>query len=654
MDKKKDEEIYLKEAGLIKKQFNACDNFKRSRKILEEAQRALDFYEGRQWVDFKGKYPFERPKMNIIANIIDGKVASIDQKLFKIEFIVDDDQASTNKVTKFAEFQMKEMEQENLNYRASMDALIKGTFIWMFYWDEDAMGPMGAINGSLKGTMIDIKDIAVSNPNEEDIQKQDWVIIRSRETLKAIKNMCDTLNNEQMKRLLIPSAYESPYRNDTEQDDEEKCTSYLKFFRQNGEVYFEKSTDNVVYQAPRPLNPLISKEIIKQQEDETKEEKGNDEGFKNDSETSGTMNVRSGEKISQQDIFNQKYKACYYPIVIDSFLKRDNCIFGRSLAYELIPQQKIINQCITIQTLAKFKQVMPTIIAKQGALGTRELDLAKPGGVIIDKTVGQNGFGISMLNPGSMPNDHIEMAQLMISITKDVYRANDILDDGRNISKDLSGYAMSQLQTIQEKPVAQYQEILRRAIARLGRILEMYYKLYYRNKVFSYEYTDAELMRKYPNEDITDLSRSTKEIFEGSEYLDTPFNITVEVGETARQSELMTTEMLNSLFLNGTIEKLEPVDTMMWAEMIPTYAFPKKNEFKMLLRQKENNKISQLEAQIAQMQQMIQQRDQTIQDADLKFKSLQDEYTTKINNYNENLRQLGIEAQSMNKNNNQA
>lgn len=651
MNKKQSEkeEVLLKEAAKIKKQFSACENFKRSKRILEEAQRSIDFYEGRQWVDFKGKYPFEKPILNIISNIIDSKVASIDQKLFKIEFVVDDDQASTNKVTKFAEFQMKEMEQENLNYRASMDGLIKGTWTWLFYWDEDAIGPMGAINGSLKCALIDVKDIAVANPNEEDVQKQEYVIIRSRESLKSVKDMCDTLNKEQMNRLLIPSSYETPYRNDIEQNDEEKCTSYLKFFRQDGEVYFEKSTDNVVYQAPRPLNPLISKEIIRIQEDEQNKEKKNEneEVYQTDPELKETMNITDKDKVSLEDIYKQKYKANYYPIVIESFLKRDNCIFGRSLAYQLIPQQKIINQNIAIQTLAGFKQIMPTVVAKQGALGTRELDLTKPGGLIIDKSVGQNGFGVSVLNPGTMPSAHLQMAQSMISITKDVYRANDILDDGRNIANDLSGYAMSQLQTIQEKPVAQYQEILRRAVAREGRILEMFYKLYYRNKTFSYEFTDAELIQQHPNEDTTKLARTTTDMFDGTEYLDTPFNITVEVGETAKQSELMLTETLNTLFLNGTISKLDPTDLMMWAEMIPNYAFPKKNEFKMLLKQKQQGVIAQLQQQLAQQQQMIQERDQTIQDAEMKFNALQEEYTTKINNYNENLRQLGIEAKTM-------
>ena len=373
----------------------------------------------------------------------------------------------------------------------------------------------------------------------------------------------------------------------------------------------------------------------------------NEEVYQTDPELKETMNITDKDKVSLEDIYKQKYKANYYPIVIESFLKRDNCIFGRSLAYQLIPQQKIINQNIAIQTLAGFKQIMPTVVAKQGALGTRELDLTKPGGLIIDKSVGQNGFGVSVLNPGTMPSEHLQMAQSMISITKDVYRANDILDDGRNIANDLSGYAMSQLQTIQEKPVAQYQEILRRAVAREGRILEMFYKLYYRNKTFSYEFTDAELIQQHPNEDTTKLARTTTDMFDGTEYLDTPFNITVEVGETAKQSELMLTETLNTLFLNGTISKLDPTDLMMWAEMIPNYAFPKKNEFKMLLKQKQQGVIAQLQQQLAQQQQMIQERDQTIQDAEMKFNALQEEYTTKINNYNENLRQLGIEAKTM-------
>ena len=46
---------------------------------------------------------------------------------------------------------------------------------------------------------------------------------------------------------------------------------------------------------------------------------------------------------------------------------------------------------------------------------------------------------------------------------------------------------------------------------------------------------------------------------------------------------------------------------MMWTELVPDWVFPKKDEFKKLLKQKMDGLISQLQNQNAQLQQMLQQ-----------------------------------------------
>lgn len=625
------------EAQKIKKQFDACKSFKDKKGILEEARRGIEFYEGRQWGDFRGSLPFEKPTANIIANIIDNKSASINQKSFKINYRIDDDQASTNKVTNFAEYQTKEMEQADCNLLATYDGLIKGTFIWYYYWDKDAIGLLGNIEGALKCVLIDIEDIAVANPNERDVQKQDWIILRSRESVSTIKDMCTILSEDEKKQFIVKNDKKSIYNNNVEQENEDACYSYLKFFRKDGEVYYTKATENIVYQEATSINPLINAEIIKRQKRDNVNENSqynDDEKSIYEFDTQNKQTMTEGDSFEQEEKFEAKYKANWFPFVIDSFLRRNNCIFGRSLAYQLIPIQKIINQLIAINALSAVKAIMPTLIVKQGALGVKDVDLSKPGGILIDKTVGANGSGITVLQTPPLNSNHFTLAQQMITLTKDIYRASDILDDGRNIARDMSGYAMSQLQTIQDKPIAQMQEILSRAIAREGKVLEMFYKLFYHGKQYSYELTDTELIKENPNvQDVTELSRSRTDYFEGDDYLETPFNVTVEIEETARQSELMLTATLETLFLNGTIEKISPEYLMAWAELVPNYAFPKKDEFKRLVRQRMNSEIQQLKQELAKNQQALQQ-------SELYNESLREEFTNKINQSNEMIRQM--------------
>jgi hypothetical protein len=670
-DEKSTRDEYIKklkkEAVQIKNQFDACTQYKETRGILKGAKRSVDFYEGRQWLDIKTKLPFEKPILNVTQNMIDDKQASINSKIFKINYSVSGDEASTKQVTRFAEYQMKEMGQAQLERRGTKDGLLKGTFCWYFWWNEDKVGLNGATEGALEGSIVDVENIAVSNPREKDIQKQEYVIIRSRQSVKAVKEACTILNDKEKEQTILPTGYVGYYTKDTEQTSEENTYVYLKFFKQNNEVYFMKSTDDIVFQEPVSLNPLTNLEAEEAQIEGAKE----DEMYVNDGVNTGMMT--SPSDYTEEEMYKNKLKATMYPVVMKSFIERDGCIFGISFAEQIIPIQKVINQMVATTVLTAIKAPMPTVVVKEGALGTSSVDLSRAGGVIVDRSP-QGTDGIKVLNTGSVPTTHYELAQSLISLTKDVYRANDILNDGRNISSGMSAIAIQQLTAIQEKPVAQWQEALSTAIEEEAKILEMFYKLFYRNKQFSYRMSDAELLQQAmdsqymgaqeqgmgmpaganmmpmntANMNMNNVSNYQEDIFNGADYLDTPFNVIVEVGEGAKYSELMLTSTLETLFLNGVISNLSPEDLMMYVELIPDYVFPKKNEFKLLIQQKQNSINAQLQQQNVQLMQALEQMkaqyQADMQRAQAYTQSLTEEYSSKINQYNENLKRVGQAA----------
>lgn len=643
------------EAQTIYKQFEAGQNFKNSKNILTQANRAVDFYEGNQWGDFRGKLPFEKPSINVIQNVIDGKAASINQKIFKINFIVDNDNLSTNTISKFTDFQLKEMNHEDIILSATYDALIKGTGIWYEYWNEDKEGVLGNIEGALEASIIDIEDIVFSNPNEKNVQKQEWIIIRSRESVKFVKDICTNLTDKEKQEFIVSDSIDTKYSNNIEQKDEEMVYSYMKMFKKDGEVYFEKATKEIVYQEPTSLNPMTNEKAIKKSKKELEDNEQNDvyqDLYEKDSVNRHTMQYTDDE-LTEDEAYDLKYKANQYPINVLTFLERNNCIFGISFAAQLIPQQKLINQLIAANTLCAVKQAQPSVIVKAGALGTANIDFSKPNSVITD----YSGYGVNdaikLLSGGAVPTAQFELAQAMISMTKDVYRANDILNDGRAIASGMSGTAISQLNSIKDMPIAQWQQKLSRVIAKEGKILEMFYKLFYHNKRFSFELSDSELLDAtenfkannpaMPESEVSNvMTHSQSGIFNGEDYLDTPFNITVEVGETSRYSELILSATLETLFLNGTISNLSAEDLMMYAELVPDYMFPKKNEFKRLLVQKQNSVVMQL-------QQVIEQQQQQMQQMQMQQKALQQAFTERTNQYNEQLGKLGTVAKQMQK-----
>ena len=148
-----------KEARDVLDKFEKSTQYKESLGILRDAKRSVEFYEGRQWRDLKKKLPFENPTINVVGNMVDSKAASILNKTWVINYSVNDNLISTKKINRFTEWQLKQLHQDELNVKLTYDGLNKGTMIAYFYWDEDAVGQMGVMDGAVKASVIDIQDI---------------------------------------------------------------------------------------------------------------------------------------------------------------------------------------------------------------------------------------------------------------------------------------------------------------------------------------------------------------------------------------------------------------------------------------------------------------------------------------------------------------
>lgn len=629
------------QAEQIVKEFKLSQQYKNNLKILQQAKKAVDYYEGRQWDDYTGSNKDEKIVMNQIKPIVDGKLASINSKQYKLNFSVDNDMVSTKKLTKFTAWQMSDLGQNKINLRASKEALIKGTAFSYFYWNEDKVGQMGQVEGGIEHSFVDIKDIAFANPNELDIQKQEYIIVRSRESIRNVKKSCDTLSDKEKERLIQKKEYISVYSKDYEQNDNDMCNVYTKFFKKDNEVFFEKCTDEVLFQKARSLNPL-SKEYALEEEKDIQNE---------------TMDLLDEKEINftEEEKLEEMYKASVYPFNLLSFEERDGSIFGLSYVTDLIPIQRSINQLIMVTQYGANKSIQPTVVVKDGAFKLSTLDLSKGGKVIVD----HSGFGvpinnvISLLQQGNLPTAHYQLAQSLTAFTKDTYRASEVLDDGRNIASGLSGDAIANLNYLQEKPIAQWQEKLARFVEEEGKILEMFYKLYYRNKNFSSELSDSELIEfKEKNQEMISLygeeniTKTQPDIFDGEEYLNTPFHIKVEVLETSRSSEQSMFNILQLLYLNGVINNLKTVDILGFIEMCPDNIFPKKEEWKRILMKRDADITQQMAQQLdalakqnAQLQNIIGNMQKEMQ---AKNKGFNDSIKNLTSEYNEQLRQLGI------------
>lgn len=623
--------------------------------LTTQIPKNVDFFEGRQWsAPTKNTKELPRPVFNFIEMMINNKASNILGSPVKLNFIADNDQDSTRKFTRFASYQQKEMRQDEFDNLAILDSLIKGTFVYYYYWDEYAIGKKGHFEGGLRVDVLDPMNVVVSDPQIKDIQKQEYIIIRNRAHVSQVREMCD---NEKVKSLIVPDDYDSIYDNYVETEDNDLVEVYTKFFRINNEVYFEKSTRNVLIHDPIPLNPKkIEKalEIDEKRKEDVEELHGElenevipdatipsmqDSNYKNDSR----------ESYSEEDY----YKATLYPIEMNSLNPRNNSIYGISEVEGCIEAQKIVNFLIALATLNCQQMGMPRTVVKNGALKNQQIT-NKIGEVLTDYS--PNGVqGIYTIPGQAFTEGALSLAPTIFDFLRTVKNASEVIT-GEMVTKDLSGTAIAQLQAQSQKPIIMQQKRFWRSKERCGKIMEQFYKLYYEAKNYSYELDkqEREAIQQNYSERTTPTSLIDK--FNGSEYQDTSFAIVVEAGAGTQYSEIQAMNMLNSLLQQNLVD----LDT--YVEMYPDSAMPFKAEMKAYLKRREMSEISILRQQNAQQQQELmqlsqysQQQEQAIEDLVAQLNKttkdkdhLRQQYVERINTANQILNQLYQSKEAVN------
>lgn len=629
--KKKKEETVLEELSFDnqKRRDTLIADWKKCEKYFKEMQldsriaNCVNFFEGRQWVaPTKNTKNLPRPVFNITEMIVTSRAGNILGSPVKLNYIADDDETSTRQFSDFAAYQQKEMRQDENNYQAVHDGLVKGTYVYYFYWDELAIGKKGKYEGSLRCEMLDPLSVGVADPQESDCQKQDWIIVKKRLTVSKTKKMCD---DEKLKAFVQCDSLDKDYEDEVELDEKNMVTVYYRFFRKNGEVYFEAGTKDVMLFKPKCLNPKVKKT-----------NKFNDEHVDGVNEADTDLEPQTkGAEIY--------YKANLYPFEIGCLKPKNKSIFGRSEVEDLIPTQKAINFIFALAILNCQQLGSPKIVAKSGALKNQVIT-NKVGEVLIDYTpIGNQG--IYSLQPVPFTQGAMGLAPSMIDLLRTITNSSEVMT-GDTIGREMSGVAIAQLQAQSEKPTAMQQKRFWRSLERNGKIMEMFYKLYYEDKDYSYQLTkDEELGYIERNEIIPKKLTAT---FNGQDYIEKDFNIVVEAGAGTQYSEIQSMSMLDNLLQN------QMIDLTTYVEMYPESAMPFKEEMKRYIQAKENSELEQLKNLCEQQQGELQQLSAYCKQQESSIKELMsqinktakdnqniiDEFTEKINFANEMIASL--------------
>ena len=422
----------------------------------------VKFYEGEQWAAATERTKnLPRPVINVIKMICRNKKSAILSTPVKIVYKAERDDADVERFNRFASYIQKELGQEGLDKKAIDDAVKKGSYFYHYYWDSEARGKEGIKEGGLRCEIIDPLSIFFADPTQTDEQKQEWIIIASREPVKSVQAKCDEgVDPEEI------TADENEDRYDTvEQDGAKLCTVLTRYFRKNGEVYCEQATKTVIVRKAFPITPDL-------------EGAGKALGIEDeDAPNNDLPDNHKGKNLNPDSV-----RASLYPIVVGNYEPKERCIYGLGEVEGLIPNQKAINHTVAMNLLNIQEFAWGKWIVAPNALKGQKIT-NDPAQVLIDHTGTQQG--IRKATEQVMQSQPLNMVNALMETTRVVTGSTEVMT-GETIGAGMSGAAIAQLQAQAQLPVEELKDSFWLTKEKQGKVLAQFFKLFYQQKEFSY------------------------------------------------------------------------------------------------------------------------------------------------------------------------
>ncbi len=444
----------------------------------EQITKNIDFFEGRQWASpTESTKNLPRPVVNIIKMICRSKKASILSSPLRLTYKSYTQGIDISRLNSFANGLLSELGQATLDRLAIDDAIKKGSCFLHYYWDKDAISISGKHDGSVRGEIIDPLCIFFENPAQLNEQKQKWIIISSKIEPSEVASICDSD--------LVPPTL------DDDLDENGLVTVLTRYFRADGEVYFEKCTKTHILTRKTRLIPLAKGHL--------------------------------GTGI--------------YPIVCGYYEKREGSLYGISEIEGLIPNQKAINFNIAMSLLNAQECAWGKYIALPGALKGQKISNV-PGQVLIDHT--GTGDGIKKMSESSLNETPMNISSSLIAITRSVSGATELLS-GEALTNNLSGTAIAQLQAQAQLPIEDLKSEFIEFKRKQGLVLAQFIKYYFYGK-------DYILTRHTENGDVEVLDS-----FYSRDYESSVLDVIVEVTSSSKATVASDIALLNTCLENGSI-----------------------------------------------------------------------------------------------------
>lgn len=218
------------------------------------------YVRGDQWrgVESNG---LPKPVINILKRVRDYKVSSIMSQSIKGTFscenikyseAIDKKNPLTMAVEKMNNYVEILWEREKVDSKLReclMDGFTTGDYAMYVYWDKTKETGQD-VKGDICIDVVDAVNVLFGNPNCHEVEKQPYIVITGRDTVHNLKEEAKRNGISKSKYDSIAMDSDTEYTAGDEGKEEldgasdlsDKATYAIKFWKENGSVWFKKST----------------------------------------------------------------------------------------------------------------------------------------------------------------------------------------------------------------------------------------------------------------------------------------------------------------------------------------------------------------------------------------------------------------------------
>ena len=412
-------------------------------------------------------------------------------------------------------------------------------------------------------------------------------MIATRVEVDAAKEMLSDKYKD-CEALVVADDADLFYTKEQEQDGTALCTVLTRYYRENGEVYYERAVKQTMLHDGIPMTPdsesVTDEEVFGEESVENSENNARNEANSNDNEDAVKMD--DGEDKLQDtaiksQIQEKKKRFTLYPISVYNYEPREKSIYGISEVEEIIPNQKALNFTFMMQLLSIQNLAWGKWIVKAGAL-KQKINNA-PGQVLTDHTP-YGVKGISRSDEPPISNSPVAFADTLLSVTRVVSGSTEVMT-GEAQTSGQSGQAIANLQAQALKPIQELRDRYLRSCKREAKIVKQFYELFYQGKEFEHKGQEAFEEAK----------------FFGEEMAGNTFEISIEAGAGTPYSETLTVSLLTEYLQAGYI------DYQTYLELLPAQVAAFKTTLLKKVQEGTINQAKQTQEQLMALQQQVQQ-----------------------------------------------